>query len=48
LTEDSLYVNLNKLLISVDSLARHFDAAPRDFLKPFGKSQKKLEKERNK
>jgi len=48
LTEDSLYVNLNKLLISVDSLARHFDSAPRDFLKPLGKSQKKLEKERGK
>lgn len=48
LTEDSLYVNLNNLLINVDSLARHFDSAPRDFLKPFGKSQKKLEKERKK
>lgn len=48
LTEDSLYVNLNRLLISVDSLARHFDSAPRDFLKPLGKSQKKLEKERKK
>lgn len=48
LTEDSLYVNLNKLLISVDSLARHFDSSPRDFLKPLGKSSKKLEKERAK
>jgi phospholipid/cholesterol/gamma-HCH transport system substrate-binding protein len=48
LTEDSLYVNLNKLLVSVDSLARHFDNSPRDFLKPLGKSQKKLEKERTK
>jgi phospholipid/cholesterol/gamma-HCH transport system substrate-binding protein len=46
LTEDSLYVNLNKLLVSVDSLARHFDSSPRDFFKPFGKSSKKLEKER--
>jgi phospholipid/cholesterol/gamma-HCH transport system substrate-binding protein len=46
LTEDSLYVNLNKLLVSVDSLARHFDSNPRDFLKPLGKSQKKIEKER--
>jgi phospholipid/cholesterol/gamma-HCH transport system substrate-binding protein len=48
LTEDSLYVNLNKLLVSVDSLARHFDSSPRDFLKPLGKSSKKLEKERRK
>ena len=46
LTEDSLYVNLNKVLISVDSLARHFDSSPRDFLKPLGKSKSKLEKER--
>ena len=48
LTEDSLYVNLNKVLISVDSLARHFDNSPRDFLKPLGKSREKLEKERKK
>jgi len=48
LTEDSLYVNLNRLLVSVDSLARHFDEAPRDFLKPLGKSRDKLAKERKK
>jgi phospholipid/cholesterol/gamma-HCH transport system substrate-binding protein len=48
LTDDSLYVNLNKVLISVDSLARHFDSSPRDFLKPLGKSREKLEKERKK
>jgi phospholipid/cholesterol/gamma-HCH transport system substrate-binding protein len=48
LTEDSLYVNLNNVLISVDSLARHFDSSPRDFLKPLGKSKDKLEKERKK
>jgi phospholipid/cholesterol/gamma-HCH transport system substrate-binding protein len=48
LTEDSLYVNLNKLLVSVDSLARHFDSNPRHFLAPLGKSQKKIEKARNK
>jgi phospholipid/cholesterol/gamma-HCH transport system substrate-binding protein len=48
LTEDSLYVNLNNLIISLDTLTRHFDSAPRDFLKPLGKSQKKLEKERAK
>jgi phospholipid/cholesterol/gamma-HCH transport system substrate-binding protein len=48
LTEDSLYVNLNNVLISFDSLARHFDSSPRDFLKPLGKSKEKLEKERRK
>lgn len=48
LTEDSLYVNLNKLLISVDSLARHFDKNPKHFMAPLGKSQKKIEKDRKK
>jgi phospholipid/cholesterol/gamma-HCH transport system substrate-binding protein len=45
MTEDSLYVNLNKLLYSVDSLANHLNANPRHFLSPFGKSRKKIERE---
>ena len=45
LTEDSLYVNLNKLLESVDSLAEHFNKNPKHFLAPLGKSQKKIERE---
>ena len=45
LTEDSLYVNLNKLLQSVDSLANHFNQNPKHFLAPLGKSQKKIERE---
>ena len=28
MTEDSLYVNLNQLLNSIDSLAKHFNANP--------------------
>ncbi|HMG92665.1 MAG TPA: hypothetical protein VK589_21555, partial [Chryseolinea sp.] len=45
LTEDSLYVNLNRLLQSVDSLAEHFNRNPKHFLSPLGKSQKKIERE---
>jgi phospholipid/cholesterol/gamma-HCH transport system substrate-binding protein len=45
MTEDSLYVNLNRLLFSVDSLAQHFNTNPRHFLSPFGKSKKKIERE---
>jgi phospholipid/cholesterol/gamma-HCH transport system substrate-binding protein len=45
MTEDSLYVNLNKLLFSVDSLARHFNRNPKHFLSPLGKSQKKIERD---
>jgi len=48
LTEDSLYVNLNRLLQSVDSLADHFDKNPKHFLAPLGKSQKKIERDRKK
>jgi phospholipid/cholesterol/gamma-HCH transport system substrate-binding protein len=45
LTEDSLYVNLNRLLQSVDSLANHFNQNPKHFLAPLGKSQKKIERD---
>jgi len=45
MTEDSLYVNLNKLLVSIDSLANHFNRNPKHFMAPLGKSQKKIERE---
>lgn len=45
LTEDTLYVNLNRMLQSIDSLAKHFNNNPRHFLSPLGKSNKKIEKE---
>jgi phospholipid/cholesterol/gamma-HCH transport system substrate-binding protein len=48
LTEDSLYVNLNKMLISVDSLANHFNQNPNHFLAPLGKSKKQIEKDAKK
>jgi phospholipid/cholesterol/gamma-HCH transport system substrate-binding protein len=45
MTEDSLYVNLNQLLNSVDSLAKHFNANPKHFMAPLGKSQRKIERD---
>jgi phospholipid/cholesterol/gamma-HCH transport system substrate-binding protein len=45
MTEDSLYVNLNSLLISIDSLANHFNRNPKHFLGPLGKSRKKIERD---
>jgi len=48
MTEDSLYVNLNKLLLNLDSLANHFDNNPKHFMAPLGKSQKKIERDRKK
>jgi phospholipid/cholesterol/gamma-HCH transport system substrate-binding protein len=46
LTEDSLYVNLNKLILSLDTLARHFDDNPKHFMAPLGKSKKKIDRDR--
>ncbi len=46
LTEDTLYVNINKLLVSLDSLAKHFDDNPKHFLGPLGKSQKRIQRDR--
>ena len=45
MTEDSLYVNLNQLLNSVDSLAKHFNQNPKHFMAPLGKSQRRIEKD---
>ncbi len=42
MTEDSLYVNLNKLVLSLDTLANHFNTHPKHFLAPLGKSSKKI------
>ncbi|HEX6227408.1 MAG TPA: MlaD family protein [Chryseolinea sp.] len=45
MTEDSLYVNLNQLLNSIDSLAKHFNTNPKHFMAPLGKSQRRIEKD---
>lgn len=43
MNEDSLYNNLNKLLVDLDKLTIHFDQYPKDFMKPLGRKHKKLE-----
>lgn len=45
LTEDSLYVNLNKLLISLDKLSEHINTNPKHFFAPLGKSRSKVERD---
>jgi phospholipid/cholesterol/gamma-HCH transport system substrate-binding protein len=45
MTEDTLYTNLNQLLNSVDSLAKHFNRNPKHFMAPLGKSQRKIERD---
>ncbi len=40
---DSLYNNLNQLLIDLDKLTIHFNQYPKDFLKPLGRKHNKLE-----
>ncbi len=48
MTEDTLYVNLNKLLLSLDTLTKNFNENPGHFLAPLGKSKKKIESDRKK
>ncbi|CAN5392100.1 hypothetical protein BH10BAC4_BH10BAC4_01560 [soil metagenome] len=48
MTEDSLYVNLNKLLIRLDSLVSHMNNYPKHFTAPLGKSRKKVLREMKK
>jgi len=45
MTEDTLYVNLNKMVKSFDSLSNHLNQNPDHFFAPLGKSRKKIEKE---
>ena len=46
MTEDTLYVNLNMMLKSLDSLATHFNDNPKHFMAPLGKSRKKIERDK--
>jgi phospholipid/cholesterol/gamma-HCH transport system substrate-binding protein len=48
LNEQEVYLNLNKLLLSLDSLATHFNENPRHFMSPLGKSRKKIQAELDK
>lgn len=42
LNDDSVYNNLNKLLVDMDELIIHFNNYPKDFLAPLGRKNKKL------
>ncbi|MEQ8362729.1 MAG: MlaD family protein [Cyclobacteriaceae bacterium] len=48
MTDDSLYVNLNRLLLNLDTLAVHFDSNPKHFLAPLGKNKKRIDRDRKK
>lgn len=48
LTEDSLYVNLNKVLMNLDTLSSNFNSNPKHFLAPLGKSKRKIDRDRKK
>lgn len=45
MTEDTLYVNLNKLLLTLDTLASHFNENPKHFMAPLGKSRSKIQRD---
>ena len=42
IVNDSLYSNLNQLLLDLDKLTLHFNQYPKDFLKPLGRASKKM------
>ncbi|MEO9871580.1 MlaD family protein [Ekhidna sp.] len=42
LNNDSVYNNLNKLLVDMDELIIHFNNYPKDFMGPLGRKNKKL------
>ncbi|MBI3219428.1 MAG: MCE family protein [Bacteroidetes bacterium] len=48
LTEDTLYVNINRLVKDLDTLVVHFNSNPKHFLGPLGKSKEKIERDKRK
>lgn len=48
LTEDTLYVNINRLVKNLDTLVVHFNSNPKHFLAPLGKSKEKIERDKRK
>ena len=47
-TDDALYLELKATIISLNTLLKHLDEAPKDFLAPLGRSRKKIEQRRQK
>jgi phospholipid/cholesterol/gamma-HCH transport system substrate-binding protein len=48
INDDSLYVNLNDAVESLDALLEHLNQNPKHFLAPLGKSAKKIERDQRK
>lgn len=48
MNEDSLYVNLNNAIQSLDQLLIHIDDNPKHFFAPLGKSKSKIDRDRRK
>ena len=48
MNDDSLYMNLNNAMQSLDQLLIHIDGNPKHFFAPLGKSKSKIEKDRRK
>lgn len=48
MTEDTLYTNLNQMIVDMDSLLNHMNQYPKHFFAPLGKKNKKIVKEMNK
>ncbi len=48
MTNDSLYNNMNKMVVDLDSLLNHMNQYPKHFFAPLGKKNKKIVKEMSK
>ncbi|HMV09714.1 MAG TPA: MlaD family protein [Cyclobacteriaceae bacterium] len=45
MNEDSLYVNLNKMILDLDVLAKHLNENPNHFFAPLGKKREKIQRD---
>lgn len=45
MNEDSLYVNLNKMILDLDALAKHLNENPNHFFAPLGKKRDKIQRD---
>ncbi|MFN8336523.1 MAG: MlaD family protein [Cyclobacteriaceae bacterium] len=45
MNEDSLYVNLNKIILDLDVLAKHLNENPNHFFAPLGKKREKIQRD---
>jgi phospholipid/cholesterol/gamma-HCH transport system substrate-binding protein len=45
MNEDSLYVNLNTMILNLDALSKHLNENPNHFFAPLGKKHDKIERD---